>query len=140
MCKIQKFSLFIFAFQSLLPSYSLSSLICSTHCPICCADILVTSLFRPRWFINRLRNNLLSRNPLLRHCAFPRWSLLVSPGRRISFIQDHISTLISRIVIHRSHHPGLLSARSSSSSASLFCSLSLSYARKVLFFFFFRDE
>lgn len=64
-----------------------------------------------------------SYNPLLRHCKLPRWSPLVPPGRRVSFIQAHISTLISRMVIHRSHQLGLVSARRSSSSASPFCSL-----------------
>lgn len=68
---------------------------------------------------------------------------LVPPGRRVSFNQAHISTLISRMVIHRSHQPGLVSARSSSSSASPFCSLPLSRARARSSFsllFLFRDE
>lgn len=86
-------------------------------------------------------------NPLLRRCTLPRWSPLVLSGRRVSFIRAHISTLISRMVIHRSHQLGLVSARSSSSSASPFCSIPLSPARARArvrflssFFLFFRGE
>lgn len=85
------------------------------------APIFSPPYYFDRRFINRSRNNLVSRAILFfattRFLFGPYWIPL---GRRVSFIQDHISTLISRMVIHRSHDPGLLSARSSSSSSVSF--------------------
>lgn len=128
---------FAFAFQSLVQpaSFHHSSLQLSVQFA---APVFPSPYYFVRRFINRSGNNLVSPPALGRRAilffatatALPRWSPLVPPGRRVSFIlQAHISTLISRMVIHRSHQPGLVSARSSSSSASPFCFISLSRAR-----------